>query len=94
MNGLQKKDIVLAAYQDKRTVFRLKDIYSDVELATLLDRNVLTNRDIFDCWFFMQKRTPINTELVEARMRMPYADYIERCICYSRTYCPGSLIFC
>jgi len=26
MTGLQNKDIVLAAYQDKRTVFRLKDI--------------------------------------------------------------------
>ncbi len=26
MTGLQSKDIVLAAYQDKRTVFRLKDI--------------------------------------------------------------------
>ena len=50
------------------------------KVCALLDRNMLTNRDIFDCWFFMQKRTPINTELVEVRMRMPYADYIQKCI--------------
>lgn len=50
------------------------------KVCALLDRNALTNRDIFDSWFFMQKQTPINTELVEARMSMPYADYIQRCI--------------
>ncbi len=46
----------------------------------MLDRNMLTNRDIFDSWFFMQKRTPINTDLVESRMQVPYTDYIQQCI--------------
>jgi predicted nucleotidyltransferase component of viral defense system len=50
------------------------------KICALLDRNALTNRDIFDSWFFMQRRTPINTKLVEARMQMPYADYIQNCI--------------
>lgn len=26
------------------------------KLCALLDRNAITNRDIFDCWFFMQKQ--------------------------------------
>ena len=50
------------------------------KVCALLDRNALTNRDIFDSWFFMQRKTPINTNLVEARMQMPYADYIQNCI--------------
>ena len=50
------------------------------KVCALLDRNTLTNRDIFDAWYFMQRQTPINTKLVETRMQMPYADYIRRCI--------------
>ncbi len=50
------------------------------KVCAMLDRNALTNRDIFDSWFFMQKHTPINTRLVEARMQMPYTDYIRQCI--------------
>ncbi|MCK9519124.1 MAG: nucleotidyl transferase AbiEii/AbiGii toxin family protein [Dehalococcoidia bacterium] len=50
------------------------------KLCALLDREELTNRDIFDSWFFMQKQTPINKEIVETRMEMPLADYIQKCI--------------
>ena len=50
------------------------------KLCALLDRNSLTNRDIFDVHFFMQQRTPINTSIVEARMNQPFADYIQQCI--------------
>ncbi len=50
------------------------------KLCALLDRGELTNRDIFDSWFFMQKQTPINKEIVETRMEMPLVDYIQKCI--------------
>lgn len=50
------------------------------KLCALLDRGELTNRDIFDSWFFMQKQTSINKEIVETRMEMPLADYIQKCI--------------
>ena len=50
------------------------------KLCALLDRGELTNRDIFDSWFFMQKQTPINKEIIETRMGMPLADYIQKCI--------------
>lgn len=52
------------------------------KLCALLDRGELTNRDIFDSWFFMQKQTPINKEIVETRMEMPLADYMQKCIDY------------
>ena len=50
------------------------------KLCALLDRNSITNRDIFDCWFFMEKRTPINKDIVEFRMEMPLAEYLQQCI--------------
>lgn len=50
------------------------------KLCALLDRESVTNRDIFDCWFFMQKQTPINKEIVEFRMEMPFSDYVQKCI--------------
>ena len=50
------------------------------KLCALLDRNAITNRDIFDCWFFMSKQTPVNKTIVETRMEMPYAEYVQKCI--------------
>ncbi len=50
------------------------------KLCALLDRTDLTNRDIFDTWFFMKNRTPINKAIVETRMKMPLGDYIQKCI--------------
>lgn len=50
------------------------------KLCALLDRGELTNRDIFDSWFFMQRQTPVNKEIVETRMEMPLADYLQKCI--------------
>lgn len=50
------------------------------KLCALLDRTELTNRDIFDTYFFMQKQTPINKTIVETRMKMPLAEYLHKCI--------------
>ncbi len=50
------------------------------KLCALLDRTEVTNRDIFDSWFFMQKNTPLNKTIVEMRMNMPLADYLQKCI--------------
>jgi len=45
-----------------------------------VNRSGLTNRDIFDCWFFMENRTPVNKNLIENRMKMPFTDYLQNCI--------------
>ncbi|MFP4488570.1 MAG: nucleotidyl transferase AbiEii/AbiGii toxin family protein [Bacteroidales bacterium] len=50
------------------------------KLCALLDRNSIASRDIFDCWFFLEKRTPINKNIVESRMKMPLSEYIQQCI--------------
>ncbi len=60
-------------------VMALPDMFAH-KLCAVLDRNELTNRDIFDCWFFMENRMPINKKIVEERMKMPFADYLQNCI--------------
>lgn len=50
------------------------------KLCAMLDRTAITNRDIFDCWFFMNNKTPLNESIVEIRMGMPFADYLQKCI--------------
>jgi Domain of unknown function (DUF1814). len=50
------------------------------KLCAMLDRTSITNRDIFDCWFFMNNKTPINKSIVETRMEMTLADYLQKCI--------------
>jgi predicted nucleotidyltransferase component of viral defense system len=61
------------------TVMTAPDMFAH-KLCALLDRPALTNRDIFDLWFFLDKQTPINRSLVETRMGMPFAEYLNRCI--------------
>lgn len=50
------------------------------KLCALLDRDVIANRDIFDCWFFTQRHTPVNKNIVEYRMQMPLSKYLQTCI--------------
>ena len=50
------------------------------KICALLDRTEVTNRDIFDSYFFMQKQTPVNRTIVETRMNMPLTDYLQKCI--------------
>ena len=50
------------------------------KLCAVLDRSSITNRDIFDCWFFMNNKTPVNKSIIETRMEMLYADYLQKCI--------------
>lgn len=60
-------------------VMVLPDMFAH-KLCALLDRSALTNRDIFDTHFFMNQRIPINKKIVEARMDMSLADYLQKCI--------------
>ncbi|MBL7114097.1 MAG: nucleotidyl transferase AbiEii/AbiGii toxin family protein [Bacteroidales bacterium] len=50
------------------------------KLCALLDRSSTTNRDIFDTWFFLHKQTPVNKQIVESRMNVPFEEYLQNCI--------------
>ena len=60
-------------------VMTVADMFAN-KLCALLDRNELANRDIFDCWFFMENRTPVNINLIENKMKMPFVDFLQNCI--------------
>ena len=50
------------------------------KLCALLDRKILTNRDIFDIYYFMNQKTPINRIIVEQRMGKEFTEYVDLCI--------------
>lgn len=50
------------------------------KICALLDRKTLTNRDVFDIYFFMSQKTPVNRIIVEQRMGKPFTEYIDLCI--------------
>jgi|WetSurMetagenome_2_1015567.scaffolds.fasta_scaffold03335_6 predicted nucleotidyltransferase component of viral defense system len=50
------------------------------KLCALLDRKGMTGRDVYDCHFFLNIKTPINKDIVEYRMGMPLKDYTLKCV--------------
>ncbi len=61
------------------TVMTQADMFAH-KVCALLDRTSFANRDLFDCWFFLQQQTPINKQIVEERMKKPLSDYLQDCI--------------
>jgi predicted nucleotidyltransferase component of viral defense system len=60
-------------------VMVISDMFAH-KLCALLDRRLLAGRDIFDCWFFMKNRMPVNIDIVEKRMNVQYSEYLQKCI--------------
>jgi predicted nucleotidyltransferase component of viral defense system len=50
------------------------------KLMAMKERLGKTNRDIFDCWFFLKNNWPVNKELVEKRSGMSFKDFLQKCI--------------
>ena len=50
------------------------------KLVALLGRKEIADRDIFDCWWFMSRQTPIKTAVLEKLTQKTYADYMQECI--------------
>lgn len=72
-------------------VMSLADMFAH-KLCALLDRESIINRDIFDSWFFMNNRTPVNKNIIEARMEMRYEEYLGKCISLLETVNPKNLL--
>ncbi|MDO8512491.1 MAG: nucleotidyl transferase AbiEii/AbiGii toxin family protein [bacterium] len=50
------------------------------KLMAMRERIGKTSRDIYDVWFFLEHRWPINKEIVEQRAGVPFKKLIEQCI--------------
>jgi predicted nucleotidyltransferase component of viral defense system len=72
-------------------VLSISDMFAH-KLCAMLDRREIANRDIFDCWFFLENRTPINKTIVESRMNTSLEEYIQQCISYMENLPNKSLL--
>jgi predicted nucleotidyltransferase component of viral defense system len=84
-----KLDISHRQYNDRYEIKNLLGIsvkmmnISDMfahKLIALLGRTEVADRDIFDCWFFMNRKTPINKAMIETITNKTYSDYMQDCI--------------
>lgn len=50
------------------------------KLVAMYERIGKTSRDIYDVWFFLKKRFPVNKEIVEKRAKMPFDRFIAQCV--------------
>ena len=64
-------------------VMTLPDMFAH-KLCALGER--VTPRDIYDVWFFLQKRTEINAEIVQLRTGLSVSDYALQCAGIVRGY--------
>jgi len=50
------------------------------KLCALTDRGKVVNRDIFDCWFFMNRQTPLCQRIIKQRTNKNPSGYLQDCI--------------
>jgi predicted nucleotidyltransferase component of viral defense system len=55
------------------------DMFSH-KLVALLGRKEFAERDVFDCWYFMKEKTPLNRQIVESQTQKPLSEYLQECI--------------
>jgi len=70
-------------------VMVLSDMFAH-KLCALLDRNSITGRDIFDCWFFLKNQSPVNKAIVESRMHMSFTDYEDLSFAWAKLKAQGA----
>jgi predicted nucleotidyltransferase component of viral defense system len=60
-------------------VMVVEDMFAH-KLMAMYERIEKTSRDIYDVWFFLHSRTPINKRIVEDRSHMPFNQLVNKCI--------------
>lgn len=60
-------------------VMTREDMFAN-KLVAMVERMGRTNRDLFDCWFFLKNNWPVNEEIVEKRTGLPFKDFLQKCI--------------
>jgi predicted nucleotidyltransferase component of viral defense system len=60
-------------------VMVLEDMFAH-KLMAMHERMGVTARDIYDVWYFLTSRAPINKPLVESRSGMAFENLVQKCI--------------
>lgn len=56
-----------------------EDVFAH-KLMAMHERMGKTSRDIYDVWFFLQQRFPINREIIQERSGMAFDEFLRTCI--------------
>ena len=57
----------------------LEDMFAH-KLVAMYERMNKTSRDIYDVWFFLSNRFPINESIIKIRTKMDFNDFLKVCI--------------
>jgi predicted nucleotidyltransferase component of viral defense system len=60
-------------------VMVIEDMFAH-KLMAMHERIGKTSRDIYDVWFFLKSRYPINQDIVENRAQMQFDQLVKKCI--------------
>jgi len=60
-------------------VMVLEDMFAH-KLMAMYERIGETSRDIYDVWFFLHTRSPVNKKIVENRSGLPFHELVNQCI--------------
>jgi len=71
---------------------KISDMFAH-KLVALLDRKEIADRDIFDCWWFMNRQTPVKTAMIEELTQKTYSDYMQECINAMKNLPKRSLLY-
>ncbi|MDI6699572.1 MAG: hypothetical protein QME85_11670 [Candidatus Saccharicenans sp.] len=52
------------------------------KLVALLERSITASRAIYDIWYFLENRWPLNKEIVEMSARKNFKDHLEKYITF------------
>ncbi len=52
------------------------------KLVAVLERKKIAHRDVYDIWYFLKNRWPINKEIVEKRTGINFKDHLKKCIAF------------
>lgn len=56
-----------------------EDIFAN-KLVAMYERFGRTNRDIYDCWYFLRNDWQINEEIIKKRTGMKLKEFLEKCV--------------
>jgi predicted nucleotidyltransferase component of viral defense system len=70
----------------------ISDMFSH-KLVALLGRKEFAERDIFDCWYFLKEKTPVNRQIVENLTQKTLSEYLQNCIEKMENLPKRSLLF-
>ncbi len=72
-------------------VMAKEDMFSH-KLVAMLERTKTANRDIYDVWYFLKHNWPINEGIVEKRTKLPFKDYLTKCVQFIESVSDRSIL--